>query len=327
MRHARAYGIAGLALTAIAAVAYAQSTVTPLPDAEPVQTAPLDASIVSDVAKAKWGDPKKGAALAGACAACHGLDGNSTADPKLYPRIAGQSERYIARQLALFKGGVRTGGNAALMTPYAMPLTAQDMRDLGAHFATQKAGAGIADDTAIADGPNKGMKFYQVGEKLYRSGDAARGIPACMACHGPAGAGNPGPAYPQVGGQQAWYVARRLEEYRTGKTGEPDPALFNVMAAVAKSLTDEEIQSLGSYLQGLHPRADEAPEGTEVAAAPAAAPAPAAPAATPAPAAAEAPAAAGADAAEAPADATQAAQPAEAPATPEAADAAPASTR
>lgn len=298
MRHARAsrrLGIAGLALAGIAAaVAFAQTTVTALPDNEPVQAAPLDASAMADLTKANWGDPQKGATLAGACAACHGLDGNSTAAPNLYPRIAGQSERYIARQLALFKAGLRTDGNAALMMPFAQPLSAQDMRDLGAYYATQKSGAGIADDTVIATGPNAGMKFFELGEKLYRSGDAARGIPGCIACHGPSGTGNPGPAYPHVGGQQSWYVARRLEHYRAGTTSDPDPALFNVMAAVARQLTDEEIQSLGSYLQGLHPRADEAPAGTAVAAA-APAPAPAAapaPPAAPAPAAAEEPAAA-----------------------------------
>ncbi len=287
MRQARIYGIAALALVGVAAVAFAQTTVTPLPDKEPVQATPIDANAVSDLAKAKWGDAKAGAAKAGACAACHGLDGNATADPKIYPRIAGQSERYIAKQLALFKSGQRIN---ALMQPYAMPLSAQDMRDLGAYYATQKSGAGIADDSAIAQGPNAGMKFYQVGEKLFRSGDAARGIPACMACHGPAGAGNPGPAYPHVGGQQAWYVARRLEEYRSGVTTLSDPKDFNIMSMVAKSLTDEEIQSLGSYLQGLHERADEASD-SEVAAAKAAPAATPAPAATePAPAAPQAPA-------------------------------------
>ena len=285
MRHARAFGIAGLALAGIAAaVAFAQTTVTALPDEEPVQTAPLDASVLAELSKANWGDPQKGATLAGACAACHGLDGNAEAAPSIYPRIAGQSERYMARQLALFKAGLRTDGNAALMMPFAQPLSAQDMRDLGAYYATQKSGAGIADDTLIATGPYAGMKFYEVGQKLYRSGDASRGIPACMACHGPSGAGNPGPAYPHVGGQQSWYVTQRLQLYRTGTTADPNPALFNVMAAVAKSLTDEEIQSLGSYLQGLHPRADEAPAGTVVAAAAAEAPAeaPAAPEAAPA---------------------------------------------
>ena len=250
MRHARAFGFAGLAVLAVAAAAIAQTTVTPVPEPAPVETMPLDASAVAELAKAKGGDPQAGATKAGACAACHGLDGNAT-DPALYPRIAGQSERYIARQLALFKSGERVN---AIMLPFATALSAQDMRDIGAYYATQKSGAGIADDTVVAEGPNKGMKFYEIGQKLYRSGDASRGIPACMACHSPSGAGNPGPAYPHVGGQSAWYSARRLQEYRTGTTTEKDPALFNIMHAVAKPLTDEEIQALASYMQGLHPR-------------------------------------------------------------------------
>lgn len=281
MRHARVYGIAGLAVLAIAAAAFAQTTVTPLPENPPVQTAPIDATAVSELARARPGDAKAGATKAGACAACHALDGNGT-DPALYPRLAGQSERYVAHQLALFKSGERVN---AIMQPYAAPLSAQDMRDLGAYFATRTSGAGVADDTTIASGPNAGMKFYAVGEKLFRSGDAARGIPACMACHGPAGAGNPGPAYPHVGGQQAWYVARRLQEYRDGATTRRDPALFNVMAQVAKPLNDEEIQSLASYLQGLHNRRDEASD--EQLAAAMAAPAPVAASAIPTPAPAE----------------------------------------
>jgi cytochrome c553 len=73
-----------------------------------------------------------------------------------------------------------------------------------------------------------------------------------MACHGPAGAGNPGPAYPAIAGQQAAYAQRRLEEYRAGTTAQKDQHNFQLMAAVAKPLTDEEIRSLASYVQGLH---------------------------------------------------------------------------
>ncbi len=257
MRHARAYGFAGFAVLAVAAAAFAQTTVTPVPEAAPVQAVSLDVSAVSELAKAKPGDAKVGATKAAVCAACHGLDGNAT-DPALYPRIAGQSERYTAHQLALFKSGERVN---AIMYPFATMLSAQDMRDIGAYFATQKSGAGIADDTVIASGPNAGMKFYEVGQKLYRGGDSRRGIPACMACHGPAGAGNPGPAYPHVGGQQSWYTARRLQEYRTGTTTERNPVLYNTMSSVAKSLTDEEIQSLSSYMQGLHTRTSQAGGG------------------------------------------------------------------
>src|SRR3546814_5244212 len=101
------------------------------------------------------------------------------------------------------------------------------------------------------------MKCYQVGQKLFRSGDAERGIPACMAFHGPSGSGNPGPPYPHLGGRQADYVVRRLQEYRTGTTSESDPHLFNIMAEVTKSLTDEEIDSLGSHMQGLPTRRSE----------------------------------------------------------------------
>ena len=249
MRHARVLRYVGLtAALAVGAAAFAQSTVTPVAPEAPVETKPLVE------AKPVWGDAKKGATKAGTCAACHGLDGNPT-DPQ-YPRLAGMPERYIAHQLELIKTNQRTGGMAAVMKPFADALSAQDMRDLGAHFSAQKAGSGVADDTVIADGANKGLKFYEVGERLFRQGDVARGIPACMACHGPAGGGNPGPAFPAVAGQQSAYVQRRLEEYRTGTTTQTDPHLFNIMASVAKPLTDEEIRSLASYVQGLHHQAD-----------------------------------------------------------------------
>lgn len=174
MSQARVLSLVGLAAFAVAAVAFAQTTVTPIPDKEPVQTAPLNGG-----PKATWGDVKAGATKAGTCAACHGLDGNPT-DPQ-YPRLAGQSERYIAHQIALFKTGERNTGMAAAMKPFADALSEQDARDLGAYFATQKSGAGVADDTVVASGPNKDKKFYQIGEDLFRSGDKARGIPACMA--------------------------------------------------------------------------------------------------------------------------------------------------
>ncbi len=252
MRHARVIALAGLAIAATAAVAYAaQTTVVPVPDNAPVQSAPLEV----DLSKTHWGDAEAGAAKAAACAACHGADGNS--DNPMYPRIAGQSERYMARQLALFASGERHGGLAAVMAPFAQMLSPQDMRDVGAFYATQKGGAGVADDALITEGRYEGMKFYEVGQMLYHGGDPERGIPACLACHGPAGTGNPGPAYPHVGGQHAEYTARRLQEYQAGVTSEKDPALFNIMAEVASGLTEQEIGALASYLQGLHDRADD----------------------------------------------------------------------
>ncbi|HRN62186.1 MAG TPA: c-type cytochrome [Luteimonas sp.] len=274
MRHARAYGLAGLVALAAAAVAFAQTTVEPLEEAPPVEVAPLDASALADLAKTVAGDPDNGANLAATCAACHGLDGNPP-DGLPYPRIAGQSERYIAQQLAVFKSGQRNTGLAPAMIPFAMTLSAQDMRDLGAFFATKATGAGIADDSVVEGGPYDGLKFYEIGQQLYRAGDTARGIPACMACHGPAGHGNPGPAYPSVAGQEAAYVDRRLQEYRSGTTELQDRHLFDIMAAITERLTDQEILALSSYLQGLHERPNAATLAAIEAAGPAAAPAPA----------------------------------------------------
>ena len=252
MRHARAVAVtAVIALPVLLAVAIAQTNVNALPDHQEVAVAPLDAAAAGPVT---WGDPEAGQSKAAACVACHGIDGNAEMD--IYPSIAGQNERYIAEQMALIANGQRSG-MAAAMQPFVTELTPQDMRDIGAWYATQKARAGLADDTRLTDGEHAGQPFYALGEQLYRGGNAERGIPACMACHGPTGAGNPGPGWPHVGGQHAGYVAQRLEQYRSGEHSLTEAGQFQIMAQIAGKLTDQEIQSLASYLQGLHPRRDD----------------------------------------------------------------------
>lgn len=219
------------------------TTVSAAPEAAP---APLVA-LSDPTTPITPGDAAAGQSKGAVCAACHGLDGNS-ADPQ-YPKLAAQHERYIADQLALYKSGARPN---PIMIGFASMLTPQDMRDVGAWFASQTVLPGVADETMIASGPNQGKKFYQVGEKLWRAGDSTRGIPACMACHGPSGSGNPGPAYPSLQGQHAGYVAARLTAYRTGDAYGDGPNAM-VMADVAHDLTDEEIQALSTYVEGLHP--------------------------------------------------------------------------
>ena len=251
MRHVRVLGVLAAAVTLAATAVLAQTTpaVTPVKETAAAQPVSLDTNAVTELGQTHWGDAKAGQAKAVACAACHGPDGNP-ADPQ-YPRIAGMPERYVALQLALFKSGERVDGMSAVMMPFASALSAQDMRDVGAYFALQQGQSGVADDTLISSGANKGQPFYMVGQTLYRGGDGSRGIPACMACHGPDGAGNPGPAYPRLAGQQSAYLVRRLQDYRTGNAPVDDP-LYKIMAAIAKPMTDEEIQSVASYLQGLH---------------------------------------------------------------------------
>ena len=245
MKFPRILGVAA-ALAAASVVAQEAATVTPAPETEAAPVATLEA----DNTPASWGDAAAGAGKAAACAACHGMDGNG-ADPQ-YPKLAGQHEQNIARQLALFKNG---GRDNAIMLGFAATLSAQDMRDIGAHFAAQKVVPGVADDTAIAEGPHAGRKFFEVGQRLWRAGDADRGIPACQACHGPAGAGVPG-TYPAQAGQHAQYTAAALTAFRGGMAWGKDAQANTVMSGVAAALTDEEIQALASFAEGLHNVAD-----------------------------------------------------------------------
>lgn len=178
------------------------------------------------------GDAAKGESKATACIACHGPNGNS-ANPE-WPVLAGQHGPYTHKQLQAFKSGARKN---PLMTPMAMSLSEEDMADLAAYFSTQKATGKEAD-------PGK----LQLGQRIYRSGDPKTGAPACAACHGPTGAGNPPAAYPALRGQYATYVAAQLRNYRAG-TRQTDPN--QMMRNVAGTMSDEQIDAVASYVQGL----------------------------------------------------------------------------
>jgi cytochrome c553 len=252
--------IAALALAMLSTAALAQDAAAPVADAAApaAQAVPAAAPATAEsplaaVAKANPGDAKAGADKSAACAACHGMDGNSS-DPQ-YPKIAGQHELYIARQLARFKSGERVN---AIMQPFTLALTAQDMRDIAAHFATQKVVPGLGDETAISDplSPYKGKRIVDVGRDIYRGGVALNGVPACMSCHGPTGAGNPGPSYPSLGGQHAGYTGTLLNGFKATPAGSAalNDANYAIMAVIAKRLSDEEILAVSSYIEGLHAR-------------------------------------------------------------------------
>jgi cytochrome c553 len=184
------------------------------------------------------GNAQAGAAKAATCGACHGPTGNSP-NPE-WPSLAGQHHEYIAEQLALLKSGARV---APVMNPMAAMLSPQDMADLAAYFEAQTL-VGLEADAALAE----------AGQKLYRGGDAARGIPACLACHGPNGRGN-GPArWPQVRAQQPTYAMTQLRSFaaRTRYAGNamPPPGA-EMMTDVAKRLSEDDIKALSAYLQGL----------------------------------------------------------------------------
>jgi cytochrome c553 len=179
------------------------------------------------------GDPKAGASKAEPCVACHGADGNS-ANPE-WPKLAGIGGPYIEKQLAHFRDGSRKN---AMMNPMAVALSDQDIADLAAHFSAQKRSPGSADPKEVT-----------VGERLYRGGNKETGSAACMACHGPSGAGNPAAKYPALGGQHAAYLATQLKAFRAGERSNDNGS---IMRNIAGKLSDSEIQAVASYLSGLH---------------------------------------------------------------------------
>lgn len=181
------------------------------------------------------GDVAAGEAKAAACVACHGPAGNSAAPT--FPKLAGQSSKYIYEQLVAFKNGKR---NNPIMMPQAATQSDQDMRNLAAYFAAQKAAPGVASKDAVA-----------IAEKIYRAGIPAKGVPACAACHGPSGAGSAASGFPRIGGQQATYAAGALQRLKGTYAESLPEGNVKMMASIATKLSDQEIEALASYVNGL----------------------------------------------------------------------------
>lgn len=195
----------------------------------------LGGALSIGTAHGQEGSVEAGQAKAATCAACHGPDGNSV-NP-LWPMLAGQHPQYIARQIQAFKDGER---NDVTMMPFATMLTEQDVRDVAAYFSAQAPAPKGADPAHVT-----------LGQQIYRGGIAERGIPACIACHGPAGDGNPLASFARVSGQHATYAEKTLLDYRSGARTS-DAGMNQMMRNVVALLTDDEIRALASYLQGLN---------------------------------------------------------------------------
>jgi len=181
------------------------------------------------------GDPEAGKTKAQACAACHGANGNS-ANPQ-WPNLAGQHADYIFEQLQYYKSGERQN---AIMNGQAAGLSTEDMADLAAYYASLEMEVGETSEDLV-----------DLGQRIYLGGIAGKDVPACAACHGPAGEGIPGTGYPRLGGQKAVYVSQQLQAYRAGERSGYGQA--SVMNAIAGNLSDEEIEAVASYVYGLFP--------------------------------------------------------------------------
>lgn len=179
------------------------------------------------------GDASAGKQKSAACAACHGADGNSPTDG--FPKLAGQHESYLLKQLMDYKAGTRQN---AIMGGQVAALTEQDMADLAAYFAGQTRTPGAAND-----------KLLYTGTDLYRGGYPANKISACIGCHGPAGKGNPAARFPSLSGQHAAYIAVQLKAFRDGSRSND---AGKMMQNIAAHMSDAQIDAVSSVSSGLH---------------------------------------------------------------------------
>ena len=180
------------------------------------------------------GDSDAGKTKSASCAACHGVDGNSV-NPE-WPKLAGQHEGYLVKQLSYFSDGERDNST---MKGMVAGLSEQDREDLAAYYASQAVKYGSADPELV-----------ELGQRIYRSGNAQSGVAPCMGCHGPKGAGNPAANYPALRGQHAKYIENQLHGFAEGKrVNENAKKMMQILSA---RMTNREIRAVASYIQGLH---------------------------------------------------------------------------
>jgi len=170
------------------------------------------------------GKAENATAKAAVCIACHGPNGNST-NPE-WPRLAGQNAVYTAEQLHLFKANVRANPT---MMPMGSMLSDQDIDDLSVYYEGQTP-------TGLEADPS----FWQAGESLYRSGDPARSIPACIACHGANAEGKDN--VPRLAGQHPAYLVKQLAYFKSLVRGNAP-----LMHAVTDKMTFDQMEAVTAY--------------------------------------------------------------------------------
>lgn len=170
-----------------------------------------------------------------ACITCHMPDGKGM-DAAGFPKIAGDSAVYLAKQIHDFKKGTRAN---AIMLPIATALTEAEITAVTEYMESlDKLEVAEITRAKIPEG---------LGETLAIRGDWSRSIPECVACHGPGGVGV-GDVFPPLAGQGAKYLATQLHAWQQG-TRKNDHN--DLMGHIARSLTEEEIIAVADYFSGL----------------------------------------------------------------------------
>lgn len=203
------------------------------------------------------GDAKAGADKVAICAACHAADGNSPAPT--FPKIAGLGERYLLKQLRdvqawdLEKDATKkpqTGRAIVEMTGMLAGLSDQDLQDIAAYYASQNIQLSGAKEITVLTNSGIEVDALELGERVFRSGNLANGVPACTGCHAPDAHGNAPAGYPRLSGQYAEYIEKQLLAFRSGKRINDGEQM--TMRLVADKMSDAEIKAVANFVAGLH---------------------------------------------------------------------------
>jgi cytochrome c553 len=180
---------------------------------------------------AQAGDASKAISLsASLCASCHGEDGNSLVPA--FPKLAGQQAVYLLRELKDYKSGKRV---SEVMAPIVSGLNEEDLANLAAFYASQKAAPGTATELGL----------LPVGKTLYLKGNAKSGIPTCESCHEEDGSG--GGKFPRVAGQNVEYVLEQFRLYAAGKRTNG----ARVMQTIAERMSEQETRAIAEYMASM----------------------------------------------------------------------------
>lgn len=168
------------------------------------------------------------------CSLCHGVQGEASSS--IYPRLAGQHQDYIVKQLRNFREGSRQSDT---MSDMAKALNDDNIIGLARHFASQPALSHRI--------PSVKQPLNAVGYYIFHKGNKFADIPACSSCHGEYGEGDAN--LPRLAGQHKRYVSSQLKAFHERKRTNDNL----IMHSIAKGLTVLEIEAVSLYVSGLKP--------------------------------------------------------------------------
>ncbi|MCQ4159650.1 cytochrome c4 [Roseomonas sp. GC11] len=168
-----------------------------------------------------------------ACSTCHGAQGVPVAGAP-YPRLAGLSADYVAKQLYDYASGERTNEQ---MRPFAKALSPVEIGAVATFVATLKA-----PETELSSPAQ-----VERGRQIAEIGDNAHAIPACGACHGLAGRGQ-GDMLPPLAGQPRAYILSQFNAWRADRRQNDQ---VTVMHGIAQRMPVEDIEAVASYFASL----------------------------------------------------------------------------